>query len=156
MVTGGAGFIGSNLCKRLLDNGNYVICLDNLYSGSKKNIENLRINESFEFIEHDIVNPIDINADEIYNFACPASPVSYQNDAIKTIKTCIFGVVNMLELAVKNNAKIMQASTSEIYGDPLQHPQKEDYWGNVNTIGIRSCYDEGKRCAETLMFDYNT
>ena len=155
LVTGGAGFIGSNLCEKLLTIGNKVICLDNLYSGSFKNIEKFKNNNNFEFINHDITNPIDIEVDEIYNFACPASPVAYQNDAIKTIKTCILGVISMLELAVKYNAKIMQASTSEIYGDPLMHPQKEDYWGNVNTIGIRSCYDEGKRCAETLMMDYH-
>ncbi len=154
LITGGAGFIGSNLCKKLLKD-NKIICLDNLYSGSIKNIEKFIKNDNFEFIEHDITNPIDLKVDEIYNLACPASPVAYQNDAIKTIKTCILGVINMLELAVKNNAKILQASTSEIYGDPLEHPQKEQYWGNVNTIGIRSCYDEGKRCAETLMMDYH-
>ena len=155
LVTGGAGFIGSSLCKKLLEGNNQVICVDNLYSGSIQNIESFQDSNDFEFIEHDIIEPIDIKVDEIYNFACPASPVAYQNDAIKTIKTCVLGVINILELASKYDAKIMQASTSEIYGDPLEHPQKETYWGNVNTIGIRSCYDEGKRCAETLMTDYH-
>lgn len=155
LVTGGAGFIGSNLCKSLLDENCHVICLDNLYSGSMDNIKQFSNNNNFEFIKHDVTLPIDIKIDEIYNFACPASPVSYQNNAIKTIKTCVIGAINMLELAIKYDAKIMQASTSEIYGDPTEHPQKESYWGNVNTIGIRSCYDEGKRAAETLMMDYH-
>lgn len=155
IVTGGAGFIGSFLCEKLLDNGDYVICVDNLFTGSLKNIEHLINNRNFEFIEHDIINPITMDADEIYNLACPASPVQYQYNAIKTIKTNVLGITNMLELANKTKARILQASTSEIYGNPTVHPQKEDYWGNVNPIGIRSCYDEGKRVAETLMFDYH-
>ena len=154
LVTGGAGFIGSHLCKRLLNEGNYVICLDNFFTGRKRNIETLLPNPNFELVEHDIIEPIDIRVDEIYNLACPASPPHYQYDPIKTMKTSVIGIINMLELAEKYNAKILQASTSEVYGDPKVHPQTETYWGNVNPIGIRSCYDEGKRCAETLISDY--
>ena len=155
LITGGAGFIGSHLCKALIDLGHNVICLDNLYTGSKKNISNLIDNPNFEFINHDIVKPYyRKNIDEIYNLACPASPKHYQYNPIKTVKTCTIGVINMLGLARKNNAKILQASTSEVYGDPEIHPQTENYYGNVNTIGYRSCYDEGKRCAETLFMDY--
>lgn len=155
LVTGGAGFIGSNLCEKLLKDGHTVICLDNFLTGSKENIKKLIGNPNFEFIEHDIENPIDINTDEIYNLACPASPPHYQFNPVKTVRTSVVGVANMLELAQKYNSRILQASTSEVYGDPLMHPQKEEYWGNVNPIGIRSCYDEGKRCAETLMMDYH-
>ena len=155
LITGGAGFIGSHLCKRLLNEGIFVICLDNFFTGRKRNIENLLPNPNFELVEHDIIEPIDIRVDEIYNLACPASPPHYQYDPIKTIKTSVIGIINMLELAEKYNAKILQASTSEVYGDPLVHPQVETYWGNVNPIGIRSCYDEGKRCAETLVSDYH-
>lgn len=155
LITGGAGFIGSHLCERLLNEGNHIICLDNFFTGSRKNIEHLLDNKDFELIRHDIVEPILIEADEIYNFACPASPVHYQYNAIKTIKTSVLGVTNMLGLAKRARAKILQASTSEVYGDPIVHPQKESYWGNVNPIGIRSCYDEGKRVAETLMMDYH-
>lgn len=155
LITGGAGFIGSHLCERLLNEGNNVICIDNLFTGSKENIAHLISNDNFRFIEHDIIEPIDIEVDEIYNLACPASPVHYQYDSVKTMKTSVLGIMNMLELAKKYNAKILQASTSEVYGDPKVHPQTEGYWGNVNPIGIRSCYDEGKRCAETLMMDYH-
>ena len=155
IVTGGAGFIGSHLCEKLLGEGNHVICIDNFFTGSRKNIDHLLDNREFELIRHDIVEPILIEADEIYNLACPASPVHYQYNAIKTIKTSVLGVTNMLGLAKRAKAKILQASTSEVYGDPLVHPQREDYWGNVNPIGIRSCYDEGKRVAETLMMDYH-
>ena len=155
LITGGAGFIGSHLCKALISKNKSVICLDNLYSGSIQNIKELLNNPNFTFIEHDIAEPIELkNIKEIYNLACPASPVSYQLNPIDTIKTCTVGVVNMLDLAKSNNAKILQASTSEIYGDPLVHPQDEEYYGNVNTTGPRSCYDEGKRCAETLFSDY--
>jgi len=155
LVTGGAGFIGSHLCKALIDEGHYVICLDNLFTGVKDNISDLINHPNFEFVDHDIIEPyFRDNIDEIYNLACPASPVHYQYNPIKTIKTCTIGVINMLGLAKKNNAKILQASTSEVYGDPKIHPQREDYYGNVNTIGFRSCYDEGKRCAETLFMDY--
>lgn len=155
LVTGGAGFIGSHLCKRLLDENHRVVCLDNLFTGSLKNIDPFKNNNNFEFINHDIIEPYYANdIDEIYNLACPASPIHYQHNPIKTIKTCTIGVINMLGLAKKNNAKILQASTSEVYGDPEIHPQKEDYNGNVNTLGFRSCYDEGKRCAETLFMDY--
>jgi len=155
LVTGGAGFIGSHLCKRLLNENYYVICLDNLFTGNLDNIESLKNDINFEFINHDITTPyFRDNIDEIYNLACPASPIHYQSNPIKTVKTCTIGVINMLGLAKKNNAKILQASTSEIYGDPEVHPQKEDYNGNVNTLGYRSCYDEGKRCAETLFMDY--
>lgn len=155
LITGGAGFIGSHLSEKLLKEGNHVICLDNFFTGSRKNIEHLLDNKEFELIRHDIVEPILIEVDEIYNLACPASPVHYQYNAIKTIKTSVLGVTNMLGLAKRAKAKILQASTSEVYGDPLVHPQREDYWGNVNTIGVRSCYDEGKRVAETLMMDYH-
>ena len=155
LVTGGAGFIGSHLCKKLIENGDNVICLDNFFTGRHENIEKLKEKETFQLLEHDIIEPVDIECDEIYNLACPASPVHYQYDAIKTLKTSVLGILNMLELAKKYNAKILQASTSEVYGSPLEHPQKETYWGNVNPIGIRSCYDEGKRTAETLMTDYN-
>ncbi len=155
LVTGGAGFIGSHLCKRLLSQGNYVICLDNLLTGSKENIKEFNENPNFEFINHDITKPFErSNIHEIYNLACPASPIHYKVNPIKTIKTCTIGVINMLGLAKKNNAKILQASTSEVYGDPQVHPQDESYKGNVNPIGPRSCYDEGKRCAETLFMDY--
>jgi len=155
LITGGAGFIGSHLCERLLNEGNYVICLDNFFTGSKENIAHLISNERFELIEHDITKEIFIDADQVYNLACPASPPHYQYNAIKTIKTSILGMINMLGLAKRCNATILQASTSEVYGDPKVHPQSEDYWGNVNPIGVRSCYDEGKRCAETLMMDYH-
>lgn len=155
LVTGGAGFIGSNLCKELLTRGAHVICLDNFFTGSKDNIEQLLTNPNFELVEHDIINPFDIEVDEIYNLACPASPPHYQYDPIKTLKTSVLGIMNILELAKKYNAKVLQASTSEVYGDPLQHPQSESYWGNVNPIGIRSCYDEGKRVAETFIMDYH-
>ena len=155
LITGGAGFIGSHLCKRLLDEGNDVICLDNFFTGSKENIINLLDNNRFELVRHDITKEYFIEVDEIYNLACPASPPHYQYNAIKTIKTSVLGMINMLGLAKRCKAKILQASTSEVYGDPLIHPQVESYWGNVNPIGIRSCYDEGKRCAETLMMDYH-
>lgn len=156
LVTGGAGFIGSHLCRRLLIDNHKVICLDNLFTGSLKNIEQFQNDNNFEFVNHDITNPYYRDKiDEIYNLACPASPIHYQSNPIKTVKTCTIGVINMLGLAKKNNAKILQASTSEVYGDPEIHPQKENYNGNVNTLGHRSCYDEGKRCAETLFMDYN-
>jgi UDP-glucuronate decarboxylase len=158
LVTGGAGFIGSHLCDLLLQKGEYVICLDNLFTGSKQNIAHLLQNENFEFVEHDIINPLFLEhkkIDQIYNLACPASPVHYQINAIRTIKANTIGVINILGLAKKHNARILQASTSEVYGDPEQHPQSEEYRGNVNTIGPRACYDEGKRVAETLFFDYH-
>ncbi len=156
LVTGGAGFIGSHLCKSLLKLGHNVICLDNLFTGSKNNIQDLKNNKNFEFVNHDIIEPyFRDDIDEIYNLACPASPIHYQHNPIKTIKTCTIGVINMLGLAKKNNAKILQASTSEVYGDPETHPQYENYNGNVNPIGLRSCYDEGKRCSETLFMDYH-
>ena len=155
LITGGAGFIGSHLCKRLLNEGNKIICLDNLFTGSENNISNLIDSPDFEFVNHDITKPYYRDGiDEIYNLACPASPIHYQINPIKTVKTCTIGVINMLGLAKKNNAKILQASTSEVYGDPEIHPQTEKYNGNVNTLGHRSCYDEGKRCAETLFMDY--
>ena len=155
LVTGGAGFLGSHLCERLLNQGHNVICLDNLYSSEKDNIFSLINNPNFTFIEEDVCNPnISFKIDQIYNLACPASPIHYQSDPVKTVQTNVIGSLNMLELAKKNNATILQASTSEIYGDPKTNPQSEIYWGNVNPIGIRSCYDEGKRCAETLFFDY--
>ena len=155
LITGGAGFIGSHLCKKLLERDNYIICLDNLFTGSLNNINELIKKENFEFVNHDITKPyFRQDIDEIYNLACPASPIHYQINPIKTVKTCTIGVINMLGLAKKNKAKILQASTSEIYGDPEVHPQHENYNGNVNPIGIRSCYDEGKRCAETLFSDY--
>jgi UDP-glucuronate decarboxylase len=155
LVTGGAGFIGSHLCKKLLDENHKVICLDNLFTGSLKNIDRFKGYNNFEFINHDITKPFfRDHIDEIYNLACPASPIHYQSNPIKTVKTCTIGVINMLGLAKKNNAKILQASTSEVYGDPEIHPQKEDYNGNVNSLGFRSCYDEGKRCSETLFMNY--
>ena len=154
LITGGAGFIGSHLCKKLLSERNYVICFDNLQTGRKKNIENLLDNPNFHFVEKDVVESFFYEVDEIYNLACPASPPHYQDQPIKTLKTSVIGAINVLDLAKKNNAKILQASTSEIYGDPIVHPQPETYWGNVNPIGPRSCYDEGKRCAETLFYDY--
>lgn len=155
LVTGGAGFIGSHLCDELIKQGNHVICLDNFFTGSRKNIEHLLDNKEFELIRHDIIEPIILEVDQIYNLACPASPIHYQFNAIKTIKTNVIGVTNMLDLADETKARILQASTSEVYGDPTIHPQKEDYWGNVNPIGLRSCYDEGKRVAEALMMDYH-
>ena len=154
LVTGGAGFLGSHLCDHLVSQGHDVLCLDNFFTGSKKNIVHLLEKTNFELIRHDLVQPIFLEADEIYNLACPASPIHYQYNPVKTIKTSVMGAINMLGLAKRVKAKILQASTSEIYGNPIVHPQKEDYWGNVNTIGPRSCYDEGKRCAETLFFDY--
>lgn len=154
LITGGAGFLGSHLCERMLKDGNDVICVDNFYSGTKDNISHLIGNPNFELIRHDVCLPLYVEADEIYNLACPASPVHYQRDPIQTTKTSVLGAINMLGLAKRTKAKILQASTSEVYGDPELHPQKESYWGHVNTIGIRSCYDEGKRCAETLFFDY--
>lgn len=155
LVTGGAGFIGSHLCERLLEEGHTVICLDNFFTGQQRNIQHLIENKNFELIEHDIIEPIEIDADQVYNLACPASPVHYQYNPIKTIKTSTLGMVNMLGLAKRCKARILQASTSEVYGDPQVHPQTEEYWGNVNPIGIRSCYDEGKRVAETLCMDYH-
>lgn len=155
LVTGGAGFIGSHLCERLLEQGHEVVCLDNFFTGTKKNITHLLDSHSFELIRHDITEPILLEVDRIYNFACPASPVHYQYNPVKTVKTSVMGVINMLGLAKRVRARILQASTSEVYGDPQIHPQTEDYWGNVNPIGIRSCYDEGKRVAETLMMDYH-
>lgn len=154
LVTGGAGFIGSHLCERLLNEGHYVICLDNLFSGSKDNILHLMQSPKFEFIRHDITQPILLEVDMIFNLACPASPVHYQYNPVKTIKTNVLGILNMLGLAKRVKARILQASTSEVYGDPVVHPQSESYWGNVNPIGLRSCYDEGKRCAEALCFSY--
>ena len=155
LVTGGAGFIGSHLCDRLLREGNDVICLDNYFTGSKDNIRHLLGNDHFELVRHDVINPYHAEVDEIYNLACPASPPHYQYNPIKTIKTSVMGAINMLGLAKRTRAKILQASTSEVYGDPAIHPQVESYWGNVNPIGIRSCYDEGQRCAETLFMDYH-
>ena len=154
LVTGGAGFIGSHLCKKLIEQGNDVICIDNYFTGTKENIAELFNNPYFEAIRHDICFPLYVEVDEIYNLACPASPIHYQHDPVQTTKTTVHGAINMLGLAKRVNARILQASTSEVYGDPAQHPQKEDYWGNVNPIGPRSCYDEGKRGAETLFFDY--
>lgn len=155
LVTGGAGFLGSHLCDRLIEHGHDVICVDNLFTGDKQNIRHLLDNNYFEFIRHDVVNPLFIEVDEIYNMACPASPVHYQYNPVKTIQTSVLGSTNMLGLAKRTRSKILQASTSEVYGDPQIHPQPESYWGNVNPIGIRSCYDEGKRAAETLFFDYH-
>ena len=155
LVTGGAGFIGSHLCKRLVEEGNDVICLDNFFTGSKQNIEQLLDFHNFELIRHDVTEPILLEVDQIYNLACPASPVHYQYNPVKTIKTSVLGATNMLGLAKRVKAQILQASTSEVYGNPTVHPQPEEYWGNVNPIGIRSCYDEGKRVAETLFFDYH-
>jgi UDP-glucuronate decarboxylase len=154
LVTGGAGFIGSHLCETLLKDRHEVICLDNYFTGSKRNIYHLLDSHNFEVLRHDIINPIDIEVDQIYNLACPASPVFYQFNPVRTVQANVLGVTNMLELAKRTRARILQASTSEVYGDPQVHPQKEDYWGNVNPIGVRSCYDEGKRVAETLMMDY--
>jgi len=153
-VTGGAGFLGSHLCDRMVAEGHDVLCLDNFFTGSKQNIRHLLSASNFELIRHDLAQPIFLEVDEIYNLACPASPIHYQYNPVKTIKTSIMGAIHMLGLAKRVKAKILQASTSEVYGDPSVHPQKEDYWGSVNPIGIRSCYDEGKRCAETLFFDY--
>ena len=155
LVTGGAGFIGSHLCERLLNDGNEVICVDNFFTGSKENIVHLIGNPYFELVRHDVVTPFFAEVDEIYNLACPASPIHYQYNGIKTIKTSVMGAINMLGLAKRTRSKILQASTSEVYGDPLVHPQPEDYWGHVNPIGARSCYDEGKRCAESLFMNYH-
>ncbi|MFN3628898.1 MAG: UDP-glucuronic acid decarboxylase family protein [Casimicrobiaceae bacterium] len=155
LVTGGAGFLGSHLCDRLLADGHDVLCVDNLFTGSKQNIIHLREHPRFEFIRHDITFPLYVEVDQIYNLACPASPIHYQHDPVQTTKTSVHGAINMLGLAKRLRARIFQASTSEVYGDPTVHPQREDYWGNVNPIGLRSCYDEGKRCAETLFFDYH-
>jgi UDP-glucuronate decarboxylase len=155
LITGGAGFIGSHLCERLLREGNEVLCLDNYFTGSKTNIKHFMDNPYFELIRHDVTAPYFVEVDEIYNLACPASPIHYQYNPIKTVKTSVMGAINMLGLAKRIKAKILQASTSEVYGDPAIHPQPESYWGNVNPVGIRSCYDEGKRCAETLFTDYH-
>ncbi len=155
LVTGGAGFIGSHLCERLLDDGNDVVCLDNYFTGRKENVAHLLDNYKFEMIRHDVTLPIFLEVDQIYNFACPASPIHYQYNPVKTVKTSVMGAINMLGMAKRVNARILQASTSEVYGDPEIHPQTEDYFGNVNPIGIRSCYDEGKRVAETLFMDYH-
>lgn len=154
LVSGGAGFIGSHLCTRLINDGHDVICLDNFFTGSKENIIHLMDNHRFELVRHDVTYPYSAEVDEIYNLACPASPIHYQHDPIQTTKTSVMGAINMLGLARRLNAKILQASTSEVYGDPIVHPQPESYWGNVNPVGCRSCYDEGKRCAETLFMDY--
>ena len=155
LVTGGGGFIGSHLCELLLSRGNDVICLDNFFTGSKNNIRHLLSHPSFELIRHDVTIPIELEVDAIYNLACPASPIHYQHDPVQTIRTNVLGAMNMLELARRLRIPILQSSTSEVYGDPKEHPQRETYWGNVNPIGVRSCYDEGKRCAETLFFDYH-
>jgi UDP-glucuronate decarboxylase len=155
MVTGGAGFLGSHLCDRLLEQGHEVLCVDNLFTGTRQNIAHLRDNPNFEFLRHDVTFPLFVEVDEIYNLACPASPIHYQHDPVQTTKTSVHGAINMLGLAKRLGCRILQASTSEVYGDPSVHPQTEDYWGNVNPIGPRSCYDEGKRCAETLFFDYH-
>ncbi len=154
LITGGGGFLGSHLSERLLNEGNEIICLDNFFTGTKQNILHLMSNPRFELLRHDVTLPLFIEVDEIYNLACPASPIHYQHDPVQTTKTCVHGAINMLGLAKRTGAKIMQASTSEVYGDPEIHPQVESYWGRVNPIGIRSCYDEGKRCAETLFLDY--
>ena len=155
LVTGGAGFLGSHLCERLLNDGHEVICLDNYFTGRMANVAHLRDNRNFELIRHDVTEPILLEVDRIFNLACPASPIHYQFNPVKTIKTSVMGAINMLGLAKRVKARILQASTSEVYGDPAVHPQTEDYWGNVNPIGIRSCYDEGKRVAETLFMDYH-
>lgn len=155
LVTGGAGFLGSHLCERLLNSGHDVLCVDNFYTGSRENIAHLRHRESFEVLRHDVTFPLYVEVEEIFNLACPASPVHYQHDPVQTTKTSVHGAINMLGLAKRLGARILQASTSEVYGDPTEHPQPESYWGNVNPIGPRSCYDEGKRCAETLFFDYH-
>jgi UDP-glucuronate decarboxylase len=154
LVTGGSGFLGSHLCERLLEDGAQILCVDNFFTGQKRNIEHLLTHPRFELMRHDVTFPLFVEVDEIYNLACPASPIHYQRDPVQTTKTSVHGAINMLGLAKRLNAKILQASTSEVYGDPTVHPQTEDYWGNVNPVGIRSCYDEGKRCAETLFFDY--
>lgn len=155
LVTGGAGFLGSHLCEQLVAQGDFVYCLDNFHTGSKSNIAHLMAAPNFELLEHDIIQPLSLRIDEIYNLACPASPIHYQSDPVKTVRTNVQGAINMLDLALENSARILQSSTSEVYGDPEVHPQSEEYWGKVNPIGIRSCYDEGKRCAETLFFDYH-
>ncbi len=154
LITGGAGFLGSHLCERLLNEGNDIICVDNFYTGSKENVKHLINNPNFELMRHDVTFPLYVEVDEIYNLACPASPIHYQFDPVQTTKTSVHGAINMLGLAKRVKAKILQASTSEVYGDPEMHPQHESYWGKVNPVGVRSCYDEGKRCAETLFFDY--
>src|SRR3974377_1274583 len=155
LVPGGAGFIGSHLCERLLDQGHEVLCVDNFYTGARRNVSHLLDNPNFELMRHDVTFPLFVEVDEIYNLACPASPIHYQYDPVQTTKTSVHGAINMLGLAKRLKCRILQASTSEVYGDPTMHPQTEDYWGNVNPIGPRSCYDEGKRCAETLFFDYH-
>ena len=155
LVTGGAGFLGSHLCDRLLADGHEVICLDNFFTGDKANIAHLLPNPKFELLRHDVTFPLFIEVDEIFNLACPASPIHYQHDPVQTTKTSVHGAINMLGLAKRLGIRIFQASTSEVYGDPVVHPQTEEYWGHVNPIGLRSCYDEGKRCAETLFFDYH-
>jgi UDP-glucuronate decarboxylase len=155
LVTGGAGFLGSHLCERLINAGHEVVCLDNFFTGTKRNVEHLIAHPRFELMRHDVTFPLYIEVDEIYNLACPASPIHYQNDPVQTTKTSVHGAINMLGLAKRLKCRILQASTSEVYGDPSQHPQREDYWGNVNPVGPRACYDEGKRCAETLFFDYH-
>ena len=154
LVTGGSGFLGSKLCEELLKRNNDVVCVDNFYTGTKRNIRHLLSDPRFELMRHDVSFPLYVEVDEIYNLACPASPVHYQKDPVQTVKTCVHGAINMLGLAKRIGAKILQASTSEVYGDPSVHPQVEEYWGNVNPIGLRSCYDEGKRCAETLFNSY--
>ena len=155
LITGGAGFLGSHLCRTLLEEGNDVICVDNFYTGTKANLAPFRDHPNFKLVRHDITFPLHVEADQIYNLACPASPVHYQSDPVQTTKTNVYGAINVLELAKKLSVRVFQASTSEVYGDPQMHPQNEDYWGHVNPIGLRSCYDEGKRCAETLFFDYH-
>src|SRR3954469_4842203 len=155
VVTGGAGFIGSHLCERLLADGHEVICLDNFFTGRARNVFPLLDDRNFELLRHDVIEPILVEVDQIYNLACPASPIHYQYNPVKTVKTNVMGTINMLGMAKRVKARILQASTSEVYGDPFEHPQTEKYWGNVNPIGPRSCYDEGKRCAETLFFDYH-
>jgi len=155
LVTGGAGFLGSHLCEELVGQGHEVLCLDNYFTGAKRNVSHLMTKHNFELMRHDVTFPLYVEVDEIYNLACPASPIHYQHDPVQTTKTSVHGAINMLGLAKRTSAKILQASTSEVYGDPTMHPQSEEYWGNVNPIGIRSCYDEGKRCAETLFFDYH-
>ena len=154
LITGGSGFLGSHLCERLLNDDANVLCIDNFFTGTQRNVEHLRDHKHFELLRHDVTFPLYVEVDEIYNLACPASPVHYQHDPVQTTKTSVHGAINMLGLAKRLRAKILQASTSEVYGDPEVHPQHEEYWGRVNPIGVRSCYDEGKRCAETLFFDY--
>ncbi len=155
LISGGCGFLGSHLCDRLIADGHQVLCVDNLYTGTRANVAHLLSHPRFEFLRHDVTFPLYVEVDQIYNLACPASPVAYQRDPVQTVKTCVHGAINMLELAKRTGATILQTSTSEVYGDPAVHPQTEDYWGNVNPIGVRSCYDEGKRCAETLFMDYH-